>query len=201
MTFYRVDHIRQAVPELEPRLALLEGLFGFRRMRSREDSDEGCRGVRLDVPGSWGQRWEVRAPSGADSPMQAFLDGPRGPGIHHVAVEVPDMNAAIEAMERLGIGSARRASGPSHRFIDIPFVPTTQERGAAAAGRRAYGRRGVRRRRSHAGEGGHASAASRAAAQTTRSVHAVTFVSRDTIASSPSNDSLEIFPEFPNSRA
>lgn len=129
LNFYRVDHIGQVVSELEPQLALLEGLFGFRRVRSWEDSDEGCRGVTLDVPGSWGQRWEVLAPARADSPMQAFLDGPGGPGIHHLAVEVPDMDAAIEAMERLAIDSARRSPGPSHRFIDIPFVPARHATG------------------------------------------------------------------------
>lgn len=129
LNFYRVDHIGQVVPELEPQLALLEGLFGFRRVRSWEDSDEGCRGVTLDVPGSWGHRWEVLTPSRPDSPMQEFLDSPRGPGIHHVAVEVPDMEAAIAAMEGLGIDSARRAPGPGNRFVDIPFVPAQHATG------------------------------------------------------------------------
>lgn len=129
LNFYRLDHIGQVVPDLEPQLALLEGLFGFRRVRSWENGSEGCRGATLDVPGSWGQRWEVLAPSRADSPMQTFLRGPGGPGIHHVAVEVPDMNAAIEAMERLSIGSDRRSPGPSNRFIDVPFVPAKHQTG------------------------------------------------------------------------
>lgn len=127
--FYRIDHIGQVVSELEPQLALLEGFFGFRPVRSWEDSEDGCRGVLLDVPGSWGHRWEVQAPRTPDSPMQAFLNGPRGPGIHHVAVEVPDMNAAIGTMGRLGVDSARRSTSPSGCFIDIPFVPPTHATG------------------------------------------------------------------------
>ncbi|MFQ5564066.1 MAG: VOC family protein [Parvularculaceae bacterium] len=129
LTFYRIDHIGQVVPDLEPQLALFEGLFGFRPARRWKDDALGCNGVMLDVPGSWGHRWEVLAPSHADSPMQMFLNSPLGPGIHHVAVEVPNLDDAIEAMERLGIDAGRRAPGPDDRFIDIPFVPTTQASG------------------------------------------------------------------------
>lgn len=129
LNIYRVDHIGQVVPELEPQVRLLEGLFGFRRSQSWEDSDEGCRGVLLDVPGSWDQRWEVMAPLNESSPLQAFLDGPVGPGIHHVAVEVPDVAAAKSALDGLGIPAERRSEGPSGRWLDVPFVPPKHETG------------------------------------------------------------------------
>lgn len=128
LNIYRVDHIGQIVPELEPQVALLEGLFGFRRSRSWENIGDGCRGVLFDVPGSWGHRWEILAPLGKDSPVQTLLDS-RGPGLHHVAVEVPNIDAAIEQMERVGMSAKRRRPDPSGRWIDVPFVPPERETG------------------------------------------------------------------------
>lgn len=129
LNVYRFDHICQVVPDLAKQLTLLEGVFGFRRRSGRESSEEGCRAVTLDVPGSWGHRWEVIEPHGDASPYQAFLDSPQGPGIHHVAVEVPDMKAAVRALDELGVGADRRTVGPGERWIDFPFVPPERETG------------------------------------------------------------------------
>lgn len=123
LNFYRIDHIGQVVADLDPQVEFLEGLFGFRKFRQWENRKEGTRGVLLDIPGSWGQRWEVQAPLGDGSPLQAFLDGPVGPGVHHVAVEVTNMEAAMGQVAALGIGHDRREAGPSDRFVDVPLVP------------------------------------------------------------------------------
>lgn len=123
LNIYRIDHICQVVQELELQVSLLEGLFGFQRSLTWENAEEGIRGVMLEIPGSWGQRWEVQAPIDNDSPLQTFLDSPFGPGIHHLAVEVTDMDYAVEQVEVLGIKADRRVVGPSRRYIDIPFVP------------------------------------------------------------------------------
>jgi methylmalonyl-CoA/ethylmalonyl-CoA epimerase len=129
LNVYRFDHICQVVPDLGAQLKMLEGLFGFRRRRGWESAEEGCRGVLLDIPGSWGHRWELLEPHGDDSPYQAFLDSPQGPGIHHVAIEVPDVKVALEALEGLGVGADRRTVGPNDRWCDFPFVPPERESG------------------------------------------------------------------------
>lgn len=104
MHIYRIDHIGQVVPDLEAQVAKLERLFGFRSTLSWDNPLQGCRGVRLAVPGSWGQTWEVLAPTGEDSPIQAILDNQGGrPGFHHVAAEVPDLDAARTELEGRGI--------------------------------------------------------------------------------------------------
>ncbi|MFQ5879597.1 MAG: VOC family protein [Dehalococcoidia bacterium] len=101
LNIYRVDHIGQVVSDLEPQLKLLEGLFGFQRRLSWTNPEAGCCGVRLDVPGSWGHRWEVLAPMGEGSPLQAFMERQDGrPGLHHVAVEVPLLEAAVAELRR-----------------------------------------------------------------------------------------------------
>lgn len=129
LNVYRFDHICQVVPELGPQLELLEGVLGFRRRHGWQSARDGCRGILLDVPGSWGHRWEVIEPFGDDSPYQAFLDSPQGPGIHHVAVEVPDVKAALTALDELGVGSDRRSLGPEERWLEFPFVPPERETG------------------------------------------------------------------------
>jgi methylmalonyl-CoA/ethylmalonyl-CoA epimerase len=104
MRIYRIDHIGQVAPDLEAQAGRLERLFGFRRTWTWDNPGQGCRGARFSVPGSWGQTWEVLAPSGEDSPIQAALDANGGrPGFHHVAAEVPDLDSARAELEGLGI--------------------------------------------------------------------------------------------------
>jgi methylmalonyl-CoA/ethylmalonyl-CoA epimerase len=100
----RIDHISIAVSELEPEVTLLERLFGFKRSGEwADDSSGGYRGITLDVPGSSDIDWEVLAPNGEDSYIQRFLDGPNGPGFHHIAMEVADVGATIAELRALGV--------------------------------------------------------------------------------------------------
>ncbi|MSQ29211.1 MAG: hypothetical protein EXR68_01820 [Dehalococcoidia bacterium] len=98
-----IDHISMALPALDPALALFEGLFGFRRRERWVRAEEGYEGVALDIPGRSGVGWELLAPCGPDSYIQRFIDGPTGPGLHHVAIGVPDVDAAVVELRRLGI--------------------------------------------------------------------------------------------------
>lgn len=86
--FNRIDHIGMAVPELDSQLELMEGLFGFTRIHEREHEVEGFRAVMMQIPGNSRVRWELLEPTGPDSPIQQFIDSPRGPGVHHATLEV-----------------------------------------------------------------------------------------------------------------
>lgn len=127
LEIYRIDHISQVVPELEPQVALMEGLFGYRRMRAWESPQAGCRGVRLAVPGTWNQHWEVLAPLGDDSPFGRWIEdhGGRG-GLHHVAVEV-------SSLERVETELAARGLEPKHaepgKWIEASLSPPDQGEG------------------------------------------------------------------------
>ena len=118
----RIDHISMAVPELEQAAALFEQLFGFRRVSEWVQEREVNRGATFKVPGSSGVDWELLAPSGGDSQLWRFLDSPNGPGLHHVALQVPDVRAAVEELRRLGIepwGQPSAASGDGWREVHI----------------------------------------------------------------------------------
>ncbi|GAA2433484.1 hypothetical protein GCM10010191_54590 [Actinomadura vinacea] len=112
MLIYRIDHVGQVTPDLDAQVALLEGLFGFRPVRRWDSPEEGTRGVRLEVPGSWGQAWEVLAPSGDGSPLQTWLDDHGGrAGLHHIGAEVPDLDAVRADLEGRGIKPSSGARG------------------------------------------------------------------------------------------
>lgn len=98
----RYDHISMAVPELDPQIAILERLFGF-RFAGKFENDEGYFGANLDIPGRSNLGWEVLAPRGADSYLHRFLAGPTGPGLHHVALQIESTNQAAEVIRAEGL--------------------------------------------------------------------------------------------------
>lgn len=119
LNIYRIDRIAHAVPSLGPPLKMLEELFGFRRLAAWHNANAGVQGVLLEVPGCAGHRWELLAPLGEQSPIQPFLDSSRGPGLLHVAVEMPDMEAAVAELGRRGLAF----SGDIDRWIDASLTP------------------------------------------------------------------------------
>lgn len=123
MQIYRIDHVAQVTPDLDAQVALLEGLFGFRRVRSWDNPGEGARGARLEIPGSRGQAWEVVSPSasGDGSSLQTWLDEHGGrPGLHHVGAEVPDLEAVQAELEVRGIKATDGARG---RWLEASLSP------------------------------------------------------------------------------
>jgi methylmalonyl-CoA/ethylmalonyl-CoA epimerase len=119
LDFYRIDHLAHAVGDLTKSLHMFEGLFGFERVRCWKNQRAGVQGARLRVPGTAGHAWELIAPLGDESPIQAFLDGPRGPGLLHVGVEMPDMEAAVAELGRRGLA----LSGDIAQWIDASLTP------------------------------------------------------------------------------
>ena len=98
--FTRFDHIAMGVEDVDRQAEIFEGIFGFRRADTWER--DGERGIRFAFGG--GEiGWEVVQPTGDDSPLRAFLDGPRGPGVHHAGIQVADIEATRKALQALGI--------------------------------------------------------------------------------------------------
>ena len=121
MQIYRIDHVAQVTSDLDAQVGLLEGLFGFRRVRAWDNPGEGVRGARLEIPGSGGQAWEVVAPAGGGSALQTWLDEHNGrPGLHHVGAEVPDLNAVRAELESRGI---KASDGPGGRWLEASLSP------------------------------------------------------------------------------
>jgi methylmalonyl-CoA/ethylmalonyl-CoA epimerase len=114
--FRRIDHIGVAVEELEPALELYRDSFDLQLAHREVVEEQGVEAVLLDVGEN---HVELLAPLGADTPVGRFLQR-NGPGLHHVAYQVSDIDAAlrelagegfelIDKTPRVGIGGARVA--------------------------------------------------------------------------------------------
>lgn len=120
MRIYRIDHVAQLTPDLDGQVSLLRNVFGFRPTRRWDNPEQGLKGVRLAVPGSWGQDWVVLSPSGENSPLQSTLDEWKGrPGFHHIAAEVPDLDAVRAELDKRGLTYV----DSSHGWIEASLTP------------------------------------------------------------------------------
>lgn len=91
-----------AAPSWREQSARLEKLLGFKFLHNWEAKPgEDFSGSVSQVRGT-GIEFEVIEPYGENSFVQKFLDE-RGPGLHHITVEVEDIHEAIAELERLGI--------------------------------------------------------------------------------------------------
>lgn len=96
--FNRIDHIGVAVEEIEPSLELYRDVFKMRVAHREIVEEQGVEAVLLDVGEN---HVELLAPLGPDTPVGKFL-AKRGPGLHHVAYQVSDIEAALAALQQAG---------------------------------------------------------------------------------------------------
>lgn len=102
----RFDHISLAVPNANEAVDFYERLFGVERSHYFSSPTEGFRGAVLDMPNGQGQ-FEVLEPQGEDSFLTAFMER-SGAGVHHITIEVEDVEAAVEYLrEEMGIEAYR----------------------------------------------------------------------------------------------
>jgi methylmalonyl-CoA/ethylmalonyl-CoA epimerase len=97
--FNRVDHIGVAVEDLDAALALYEGAFGMPVVHRETVEEQGVEAVLLDVGDG---HVELLSPLGPDTPVGKFL-AKKGPGLHHVAYAVTDIEAALSELSGQGI--------------------------------------------------------------------------------------------------
>jgi methylmalonyl-CoA/ethylmalonyl-CoA epimerase len=83
----KVEHIGIATPRIDEALKFWRDALGLEVKHTEVVEEQGVRVAMLPVGEP---RIELLEPTGADSPVAKFL-ARRGPGIHHVAVRVPDI--------------------------------------------------------------------------------------------------------------
>jgi methylmalonyl-CoA/ethylmalonyl-CoA epimerase len=99
LVFSRIDHIGVAVEEIEPALELYRDSFELTLAHREVVADQGVEAVLLDVGEN---HVELLAPLGADTPVGRFL-AKQGPGLHHVAYRVADIDATLESLRQAGL--------------------------------------------------------------------------------------------------
>ena len=99
MKLDRIDHIGVAVEDLDAAMALYGGPFGLPDVHHETVPEQGVEAVLLDVGDG---HVELLAPLDPDTPVGRFLDR-RGPGLHHVAYAVTDIDAALQDARAAGL--------------------------------------------------------------------------------------------------
>lgn len=94
----KVDHIGIATRSIEESLKFWRDALGL-EVRHTETVDE--QGVHVAMLPAGEPRVELLEPTGPASPVAKFLEK-RGPGIHHVAVRVDDIRAALARLKSEG---------------------------------------------------------------------------------------------------
>jgi methylmalonyl-CoA/ethylmalonyl-CoA epimerase len=96
--FDRIDHVGVAVQEIDAALGLYRDLFALDVAHREIVTAQGVEAVLLDVGEG---HVELLAPLGADTPVGRFL-AKQGPGLHHVAYRVSDIEATLAALRDAG---------------------------------------------------------------------------------------------------
>jgi methylmalonyl-CoA/ethylmalonyl-CoA epimerase len=97
--FGLIDHVGVAVADLDEAIALYEGRLGMPLAHRETVEEQGVEAVLLDVGDC---HVELLRPLGPETAVGKFLDR-KGPGLHHVAYRVDDIEAALERLKAEGI--------------------------------------------------------------------------------------------------
>lgn len=107
----KIDHIGIATNGIEKALSFWEDALGLENIHTEDVPDQKVKVAMLPLGES---RIELLEPTAEDSPITKFLEK-RGSGIHHIAVEVDDIHAALSKMKAAGArlidGSPRIGAG------------------------------------------------------------------------------------------
>jgi methylmalonyl-CoA/ethylmalonyl-CoA epimerase len=97
--FTRIDHVGVAVEQLDEALELYRERFQLELAHREVVEEQGVEAVLLDVGEN---HVELLAPLGPDTPVGKFL-AKNGPGLHHVAYQVDDIDATLRTLEQAGL--------------------------------------------------------------------------------------------------
>jgi methylmalonyl-CoA epimerase len=112
-----LDHLGIAVRSIEASVGLYEAI-GVRVSGIEEVAQERVRVAMLELGGS---RIELLEATETDSAVGRFL-AKRGEGLHHVALRVPDLTAAVERLKGLGVrlvSEKIQVGAGGHRYVFV----------------------------------------------------------------------------------
>jgi methylmalonyl-CoA epimerase len=94
----KVDHIGIATPTIEEGLGVWRDALGLEPHATEEVAEQG---VRVCMLPDGDTHVELLEPLSAESAVGRFL-AKRGPGIHHIAIEVRDIKASLAELKQKG---------------------------------------------------------------------------------------------------
>ncbi len=94
-----IDHIGVAVPDLDATLTIYQNALGLALVHRETVAEQDVDAALLDIGDG---HVELLQPLSADSGVGKFL-AKRGPGLHHVAYRVDDIEEALRALSAAGL--------------------------------------------------------------------------------------------------
>ena len=116
--FKRIDHIGIAVEDLDAAIKLHERSFEMELVHRETVESQGVEAVLLDVGEG---HIELLRPLGPDTPVGKFL-ARKGPGLHHVAYAVEDIDEALDQAQSIGLKLIDRSPRTGIRGSRVAFV-------------------------------------------------------------------------------
>lgn len=98
----RIDHVAIVVRDLEAALRFYRDTLGITPSRVLDFPSENVKIAFLPMGAPGGSEIELLEPLSAESGVARYLDK-RGEGLHHVCLEVPDIEAALRELQADGV--------------------------------------------------------------------------------------------------
>ncbi len=116
--FDRIDHIGVATDDLEGALALYEKALGMPLAHRETVESQGVEAALLDVGDG---HVELLSPLDPETPVGRYL-AKRGPGLHHVAYAVGDIDDVLGKLSAAGIELIDSEPRPGIRDSRVAFL-------------------------------------------------------------------------------
>ena len=116
--FGLIDHVGVAVSDLDDAIALYQRRLGMPLAHRETVAEQGVEAVLLDVGEC---HVELLRPLAPETAVGKFLDR-RGPGLHHVAYRVDDIDAELERLRSEGIELIDQEPRTGIRNSRVAFV-------------------------------------------------------------------------------
>jgi len=113
-----IDHVAIAVENLDAAVALFDTVFGLKAHHREEIAGFG---VAIATIKTGGTEIELVQGTTPDSPVTKFVAS-RGPGLHHIALEVGDIDGALRKLAAKGIALIDTVARPGKQGSRVAFI-------------------------------------------------------------------------------
>jgi methylmalonyl-CoA epimerase len=113
-----IDHVAIAVEDIEAAIQVFESVLGM-KLKHREDVSSYK--VKIATLATGGTDIELVQATSPDSPIAKFI-ADRGPGIHHIALSVPNIEDALATLREQGVQLIDQAPRPGKDGSRVAFI-------------------------------------------------------------------------------
>ncbi|WP_224364306.1 methylmalonyl-CoA epimerase [Hyalangium versicolor] len=113
-----LDHVAIAVKDLDKAIALYRDTLGLELSEIEEVPEQQ---VRTAIFGHGSGRVELICPTSTDTSVAKFLEK-RGEGLHHICIEVDDIEASLAALKAKGAPLIDETPKPGAGGAKVAFI-------------------------------------------------------------------------------